>query len=134
MKEKGIQTTNCFPKSSYKKDDEIYIGCFKRELEEDFYFYNTFDKIIYKLPKVGDVDEYSKEEFGGKIKFQIPLTKCQPVWEDKPYVALPDASLKDMTLRQHACITMRVPESGIDWLDNLINKSNSSNADLRKNS
>ncbi len=123
-KEKGIVTTNCYPKSSFKQDDNIYVGCFKRELAEDFYFYNNYDKKIYLIKKDDDVDtSYTKEEFNGKIKYLIPISTAELVWEDKPYVELPNKSFKDITLREYACIHTKVPESGTDWLDEIIKQA-----------
>lgn len=44
-----------------------------------------------------------------------------PVFPPPNYMDGVDA---DMTLRAYAAITMRVPDSGIDWLDNMIRERN----------
>jgi hypothetical protein len=35
----------------------------------------------------------------------------------------PEIASRDMTLRQYAAIKLKVPDSGIDWLDEMITKS-----------
>lgn len=123
LKNLGIITTNCFPKSSFVKGDDVYVGFFKREIEDDFYFYNTYDKKVYKLPKVENIDIYTKDEFNGKVKYLIPLSSAEVLWEDKPFEELPDKSFAQMTLREYACIHTRVPNSGNRWLDEIIKQS-----------
>lgn len=127
LKSMGVNTTNCYPKASFIKEDEIFVGLFKREMEEDFYFYNRFDKKIYALRKPNNLDSYEEDKFQGKTKYLVPLKECEVIWEDKPYEELPDKPYKEMTLREHACIQLRVPDSGLPWLDHIISKSEGSN-------
>lgn len=122
MKELGITTTNCYPKSSFLKDNIVFIGCFKSELEEDFYFYNTYDQKIYHLPKT-PTEGLEKDVFNNKTKYLVPISKAIEIWEDRPYEELPDLAYSKMTLRHYACIKLGVPDSGIAWLDQLIKKS-----------
>lgn len=129
MKELGVNSTNCYPKSSFVKNDEVYVGCFERELKEDFYFYNTFDKKLYVLRKPDEKEliNWERETFNNKEKLLIPLksSKIEVIWEDKPYEELPDETFNSMTKRQYACIHLKIPESGITWLDELIKRSRS---------
>lgn len=117
------------------KDNEVYIGCFERELKEDFYFYNTFDKKIWKLSKPEDKDliVWEREVFNSREKILVPMKsgKLHSVWEDKPYQELPNKSFSAMNLREYACIHLGVPESGEPWLDELIRKSGSHAAKVR---
>ena len=118
----GIQTDNCYPKSSFPHDAIISVGLYDRELKEDFYFFNKYDSKIYKLmspvnyKEAFDYDPISE-------KYMVPLSCCSIIWEDKPFVELPDARYNEMTLRQYACIHLKIPESGLDWLDKLIEKT-----------
>lgn len=122
IKELGISSENAFPKSSFAKNGIIYVAFYERELKEDFYFFNTFDKKIYKnTPK--DIKKLETDNFKNSVKYLVPLDECIVVWEDKPYVELVDEPFGSMTLRQYACIHLKVPESGLDWLDNIIKKS-----------
>jgi len=125
LSQMGIITENCYPKTTFPKRGEIHVGLFKREMMDDFYFYNTFDKKIYCFLKPSNIDNYEKDDFRGSIKFLIPLHECSVVWEDKEYVELIDIPYNEMTIRRYACIHLKVPESGVDWLDALIKKSNS---------
>ena len=65
-----------------------------------------------KLPKDVQTDRYLVDSVFWK-----------EVWQDKPYVELPDIPYREMTLRQFTCIHLKVPESGVPWLDELIKKS-----------
>lgn len=123
LKELGVVTTNVFPKSSFIRNGEVHIGMFKREFEEDFYFYNTFDKKIYKVPKM-ETDNLEVDNHKGMKKYLIPLFQCKLVWEDKEYIELPDDEYKSMTLRDYACIQLRHPVSSKEWLNTLIKESN----------
>lgn len=116
----GIETENAFPKTSFPKNGEICIGLFEREMREDFYFFNNYDKKIYKFPKLKDFSKLDTEDFRGDTKYMVPLYMCEPVWEDKPFIEKPDLPFRDMSLRQYACIHLGVPNSGVDWLDALI--------------
>ncbi len=121
LKELGIETNNAYPKASFISSGAVCVGLYKREMNEDFYFFNKYDGKIYKW-KVSDkinVTDYDTVT----EKYQIPLSSCSLIWEDKPYVEKPDAQFNTMTLRQYACIHLRVPDSGLNWLDNLIKQT-----------
>lgn len=116
LAEVGIESRNAYPKTSFIYDNEPSIALYEREMKDDFYFFNKFDKKLYKWKRDTEKYEYDPDT----EKFMIPLYKCQVVWEDKPFVEKADLSFKDMSLRHYACIHLRVPDSGLDWLDNLI--------------
>ena len=120
----GITTTNCYPKSTFvdKPTSEIVVGLFKREMLEDFYFYNAYSKKIYLFKKPASIENYPKDDFRGSVKFLVPLHECEVVWEDKEYVELPNKQFNEMTLRDYACIHLGVPDTGIEWLDMIISK------------
>lgn len=124
LKEVGIESENCYPKTSFISGGDVYIGIYPREASEDFYFFNIYDKKIYRLPQPANLDDFEKEIFKGSIKHLIPMHMCQLIWEDKPYIELVDTPFKEMTLRQYACIHMKIPSSGLEWLDSLIKQSN----------
>lgn len=115
----GIQTDNAYPKSTFVYDGEVVVGLYEREMKKDFYFFNNYDKKIYKW-KVGTSLEYSTDPKTGK--YLIPMVDCSTVWEDKPYVELVDEKFSAMTLRHYAAIHLKVPDSGIPWLDEMIRK------------
>lgn len=117
--ELGIVTDNVHPKSSFPFGGKICIGLYEREMKDDFYFFNNYDKKIYKW--VDQEINYPIDK--NTEKRMIPLDECQIIWEDKPYIELPDLSFREMTVRQYACIKLGVPESGLPWLDILIKKS-----------
>lgn len=119
LRDLGIETDNYYPKTTFMKDGAPYVGLYLREMNEDFYFLNQYNK-LYKFPKTNDLEKYDMEKFGNGYKYQIPVSDCKLMWEDKPLVEKPDKSYKDMTLREYACLMLRVPESGTDWLDTLI--------------
>lgn len=121
--ELGITSQNFYTKSTFIKYGDVCLGLYKREMNDDFYFFNTFDKKIYKFSKPSSIDGYQTDIFGGHTKYLIPLSECGVIWEEKEYVELPDAFYNSMTLRQYACIQLKVPESGLSWLDQLISKS-----------
>lgn len=58
--------------------------------------------------------EESKMDDGGPA-FPLPETKDGKV--------IPDFYCKGMTIRDYACIHLKVPDSGRDWLDKIIMKS-----------
>lgn len=122
LNELGIQTENCFPKSTFPYNGEIVVGLYEREMKEDFYFFGKYDKKIYKFPKPTNTQNYDVDS--GSDKRLIPLQECEMVWEDKPFVEKIDAPFGTMTLRQYACIQLGVPDSGLEWLDNLIKQRN----------
>ena len=119
LTELGIQTENYFPKSTFPFDGHICVGLYEREMKSDFYFFGRYDKKIYVWKKTNEI--YKKDTTSEK--FMVPLVDCEVVWEDKPFVEKPDAPFGTMTLRQYACIHLKEPDSGIDWLDNLIKQS-----------
>ncbi len=125
MKTLGITTENCYPKTSFVKNDNIYIGCYGRELKDDFYFYNTYDKKVYLIKKGTDIElaSWEREMFNNKEKILVPLKVAKIIWEDKPYETLPDDKFTTMTLRDYACIHLGVAETDKPWLNALITKS-----------
>lgn len=120
LRELGIDSDNVYPKKSFKKDSDIYIGLYLREMQDDFYFYNDYDKKIYKIPVTDEVEKYEMEKFGDSYKYLIPKGDWEIVWEDVPYQEKPDLAYNSMTVRQYACIHLRVPDSGLPWLDEII--------------
>lgn len=123
--ELGYFTNNYYPKKSFasKSLADICVGLYKKELGEDFYFSNSYDGKIYKLPKPMSIDLYTKEDFMGNVKYLVPLTHCTVIWEDKEFEELPDLPYNNLTMRQYACIHLKIPQSGISWLDRLIEES-----------
>lgn len=119
----GIHSENCYPKSSFPKGGDIMIGLFKREMKEDFYFFNTYDKKIYKLPQVKDISKYEEDDFKGQIKMLVPLIDCLVIWEDKPFIEKEDIPFSQMTLRQYICIKYKIPDTGVEWVDTLIKEA-----------
>ena len=123
LKELGINTKNAYPKSSFINVSEPCVGLYEREMKEDFYFYNKYDKKIYKFPESLGINSNKYDYDDITEKYLVTMHDCELVWEDKPYIELPDAPYKDMTLRQYACIQLRIPNSGLSWLDNLIKQT-----------
>jgi hypothetical protein len=122
LKELGIETENYYPKKTFMWNDVPSIGVFKRELTEDFYFYNDFNNRLYKIPLMEKevIDTLEVDKYNGRTKLIVPLTEAKVIWEDKPFVELPDIPFSGMTLRHYACIHLKRPESGLAWLDKLI--------------
>lgn len=118
----GITSKNVYPKSSFIYNDEICVGLYEREMKEDFYFFNKYDNKIYQCPHVVNYKEAFDYDADTE-KYMVPLSYCQVVWEDKPFVEKPDLPYRDMTLRQYACIHLRIPDSGLPWLDTLIKET-----------
>lgn len=126
LSEKGLVTDNCYPKTSFLVDGQPTVSLYKSELDGDFYFYNSFDEKLYKLGELEE-DEFvglQREEFKGKTKYQVPLRLATVIWEDRPFKELPNKAYKDMTLREYACIQLRVAKSGNPWLDEIIEEKN----------
>ena len=124
LKELGIKTDNCYPKNSFVQEGTVYVGLFKRELEDDFYFYVPYTKSLYHLPKQDTLDNFKEEKFQDKPKFLVPLDKARVVWkEEQEFEELVDELFTKVTIRQYACIHLGLPESGLPWLDDLITKS-----------
>jgi hypothetical protein len=122
LKDLGIESKNAYPKSSFIYEGDVCVGLYEREMKEAFYFFNKYDSKIYKYPFTGNYkDAFEYDSIAEK--YMVPLAYCQVVWEDKPYVELPDAKFAEMTLRQYACIHLRIAQSGLDWLDNLIKET-----------
>lgn len=119
LRELGITTSNCYPKKSFIKNEMPVVGLYARELVEDFFFYNEYNKGIFKVPSGKDNYDYDSNT----EKYLIPVKSCELIWEDKPYEELPDKGYREMTLREYACIMGGVPESGLPWLDEIIKKS-----------
>lgn len=122
LKELGIISTNVFPKKSFLYEGLPVIGCYIRELKDDFYFFNSFDGTIYKIAqRISFENDWSYEK--QTEKWLIPEKYWEKIWKDEPYVELVDSRYAEMTLRHYACIHLKVPESGLVWLDELIKKS-----------
>lgn len=117
LKKLGIQSENCYPKTSFLFNSRAVIGLYEREIKDVFYFYNTYDEKIHSFK--AEQGETHQQDPKTK-KFLIPLEECPIVWENKPFEELPDLPYRDMSLRHYACIQLRVPHSGLPWLDNLI--------------
>lgn len=140
----NIDSNNCREKKTFYSDlngGQLSIGCFEEELKEDFYFFVPYHRKYFKLEKRADITFYAKDDKYGK--YIIPLSDCEELemlreeveiskndvqrkddWstveffsesEDKPF--------KEMTLRQYACIHLKVPNSGVDWLDKIIKQA-----------
>lgn len=121
LKELGINSANTYPKKSFLHRDVPVITLFKSELIEEFYFFNDYNKILYKVP-ILDIENLEKDQYNNK--YIVPLSLCEELWKDEPYVELPDIPFSNMTVRQYACIKLRIPKSGVLWLDELIKESN----------
>jgi hypothetical protein len=127
LNELGITTTNCYPKTSFLYEGVASIGCFPSELKsESFYFFNKFDSKIYEIPYNKDYKEVYKLDSSYSIKdkeirkYIVPLSEARLIYEDVPFKQLPDKPFKEMTLREYACIHLKVPNSGLPWLDEII--------------
>jgi hypothetical protein len=123
LKGMGIETDNLYPKTSFLKDGVPHIGMYEREFKEDFYFHNKFDNKIYKVPKPTGAlkDIYEGEIFQNSEKFLVPEGDWVQVEEEEQgYVELEDEAYQTMTIRDYACIQLRIPESNKDWLNKLI--------------
>lgn len=123
LREIGIESDNAYPKSSFMHGGDIYVSFFERELRTDFYFFNTFDKKLYRVRKMSDLSGLPTNEYKGNKNYLVKLSDCEVIWEDKPFVELPDLPFSSMTLRHYAAIHLREPLSGLDWLDEMIKKS-----------
>lgn len=123
LKELGITSTNAYLKTSFNHKGELHVGCFERELRDDFYFYNKPDGKIYKINKFEDTSILEEDNFQGNLKYLVPLDACDIVWEDKPFVQLPTEPFNKMDLRQYAAIHLKVPQSGLAWLDEMIKQA-----------
>ena len=123
LKELGIDSANCYPKKSFIDIDtaEAVVGLYKGEFASDFYFYVEYDKTLYVLRKT-DYSKFKQEEFLGKTKWIVPLSKCEAVWKDVPLeeVEMIDEQFSNMTLRDYACIHLKVPKTNYPWLNELI--------------
>lgn len=123
LKDMGITTENCSPKSSFVRDSQVVVGLYPREFIDIFYFFNKYDKKIYSYTKPDERSLLSYNVDTETGKYLVPLADCKIVWEDKPFEEKPDLPFKDITLRQYACIHLKVADTGIPWLDTLINKA-----------
>jgi len=120
LQDMGIFTDNVYPKSTFISDDNVVVGLYPREMTSDFFFYNNYDKKIYRWKFTKDISIYPVDERSGKSL--VPLSDCIVMWEDIPFIEKPDKPFKEMTLREYACIHLKVPDSGLDWLNILIEK------------
>ena len=121
LKELGIDTKNVYSKKTFLDQGIVVVAMFESEVKEDFFFWNERDSKIYKLPSVKNIKKYTFE--AATNKYLIPLTEFTVFWEDKPYEEHPDKPFSQMTLREYACIHLKVAESGCAWLDVLIKNS-----------
>lgn len=134
LNELGIISTNCYPKTSFLSDGVPSIGCFPSELKnEDFYFFNKFDSKIYRVPFNKDFKDVYKLDTSISLKdrevkkYVVPLHLAEVVYEDVPFKPLPDKSFREATLREYACIHLKVANSGNPWLDEIIKQSQTLN-------
>lgn len=124
LKELGIDSDNCYPKKTFMKNFELVVGVFASEFESDCYFAGDYGKKLYKIPATTKFKAmYEKDTFQGKDKWLVPVSSCQIVWEDKAFVELPNSPFSSVTLREYACIHLKLPQSGNPWLDTLIKES-----------
>jgi len=131
LREIGINSENCYPKKTFKHDGRIVISMYESEFEEDCYFAANFGKSLYKVPKTKEFNSlYTKDSYNNKDKWLVPSSEWELVWEDKPFEELPDAQFSTLTLRQYACIHLKVPDSGVEWLDGLIKNSHVINKEI----
>lgn len=121
LRELGILSENCYPKKSFIDSGEPVVGLYKGEFASDFYFYTPFDKTLYVLRKT-DYTKFKENEFGGATKYIVPLRDCETVWKDQPKeeIELPDEAFGSLTMRDYACIHLKVPKSRLPWLNELI--------------
>lgn len=123
LKELGIQSENCYPKNSFidRESAEPVVGLYKTEFASDFYFYVAFDKTLYVLRKT-DFSQFKEDIFLGKTKWLVPLSKCEEVWKDVPLedIEMIDEQFSKMTLRDYACIHLKVPKTNYPWLNEII--------------
>jgi len=130
LDELGIVTKNFYDKKSFLHNSMVVVACYDRELVEDFYFYSTYEKALFKItPESLTLKELYKDL--DTDKYFIPRDKWVELWrEEEEYNELVDDSFRDITIRQYACIHLGVPKSGLDWLDVLIKESNAAPYDL----
>lgn len=124
---------------------EAKIGFFESQLKrfEDLYFeINDFnqnvidpDRTLYNLPAnihfaSHPAYEYIEDTPAGP-QYYVKVTDCKivkiPVKEISIEVIeseeLEDCNMHDLTLRDHVCISLKVPETSKPWLNDLIKKS-----------
>lgn len=118
LKELGVDTKNVYNKKTFLDQGIVVVSLFDSEMKEDFYFWNERDEKIYKLSGGRNPKSYIFE--AATNKYFIPFSEFTVFWEDKPYQEYPDKSFKDMTLREYACIHLKLADSGNPWLDALI--------------
>lgn len=118
LKSLGIDTTNVYNKKTFLDQNIVVVSMFESELREDFYFWNERDNKIYKLPGSQNKQSFTFEVSSNR--YFVPFSLFLVVWEDKPYRELPDKPFSNITVREYACIHLGIPNSGNEWLDNLI--------------
>lgn len=148
LKELGINTNNCYTKKSFYWNDKLSIGCYPRELKEDFYFHNHLDDKIYFISAANAVScEFDVDLFNGSDRYIVPLEECSVIYpvsttctttkyemseeiekltkqiEEKPFEELEDSQFAKMTLRDYACIHLKVAETDKGWLNEIIKKA-----------
>lgn len=120
----GIETNNCYPKTSYIKEEIPTIGCFSRELDEDFYFYSGFEKKYYKVAKL-DKESLGSEKFNGKDKYQVPNNLWIELEETTiPYTEKDDEHINSLTIRDLYAIIQDIPCSNKSFLNKIIKENN----------
>ena len=143
LKELGIDSENCYPKKTFVLDKEVLVACYKRELLDNFYFFLEYDKTMYKISKIADIEELPTNNFMGSTKYLVPFDFCVPIWtapadevrqqdseqyledgmkkyEHEIYQELEDDAMKLMTIRDLYAIIQNKPVSNKTWLNNII--------------
>lgn len=140
----NIKTENCREKKTFTSllnGGKTSISCFDWELKDDFYFFVPYNRKYFKLEKRADISYYPLDT--KYDKYVIPLEDCEELEMLTEEVEIPlneqkqkddwskveffeekdDLEFKKMTLRQYACIHLKIPNSGIDWLDKIIKQA-----------
>jgi len=121
--ELGIDSTNCYPKKTFLFNGEKVISMFREEFQDDFYFPYLYGKKLMKVKKDPLFEKiYQKDSLNGRETWIVPISCCEVVWEDKPLVEKEDVPFSQMTLRDYACIHLKIPDSQKEWLNQLIIK------------
>lgn len=124
LKELGIETQNFFNKKTYVRNNEVCIGIFPVEAdrEEVFYFSINSEEKLYGVDRVV-VKDCDLEKHFGQDKYQVPLRHATLLWQNQPYVEMPDLPFTKMTVRMFYAMLQNKPVSNVDWLDTLIRQN-----------
>lgn len=76
------------------------------------------------MPLPNEVPSTNEQVDDGGPAFPIPIAAIEYEGEPRVYNSAWETGCVGMTLRAYAAIKLGVPESGIDWLDAMIVKSN----------